>query len=571
MWTLVTSVVELIHALPRRGDRPTDAPRRQPDAAGRRPAPAPRRHQRRGRPRRRPAPGDRALGRGARPARRPRRSRCLAVAARPQRVSGGLDETARLDARRDAGRRLARHPRPRGPPRRRRRSACASRSPASQVERSPRHDRRSSTARPASRAQVELRVGTERPPAPAHPAAQHRRLPATPSSRLQARLPRAVGRHRDPRHHRPAPARAHAAAARLHASARTCARAAAAGPARTRRCCWPPGAPGFGFERGRVHGVHVAWSGNHRARRRARRHGRGVPRRRRAAAPGEIVLAPGESYTTPVGHRVVGRRPQRALRTASTTSGARARSTRAGRGRSPSTPGRPSTSTTPSTGSPRSRMPRPRVGVERFVLDDGWFHGRRDDTAGLGDWFVDDDVWPDGLHPLDRPRARPRHGVRPLGRARDGQPRQRPRPRAPRLDPARRGRRCRRRRASSRCSTSRTPRRTPTSPGACTRCWTSTRSPTSSGTTTATCVDAGSGPAGVARVHEHTLRRSTALLDELKAAPPRARDRELRLGRRARRPRHPRPHRPHLDQRQPRPARAPGQPAVHRRCSCRPS
>jgi alpha-galactosidase len=41
-----------------------------------------------------------------------------------------------------------------------------------------------------------------------------------------------------------------------------------------------------------------------------------------------------------------------------------------------------------------------RVGVERFVLDDGWFHGRRDDQAGLGDWWVDEEVWPDGLHPL---------------------------------------------------------------------------------------------------------------------------------------------------------------------------
>jgi len=34
------------------------------------------------------------------------------------------------------------------------------------------------------------------------------------------------------------------------------------------------------------------------------------------------------------------------------------------------------------------------------VLDDGWFHGRRDDTAGLGDWWVDATVWPDGLSPL---------------------------------------------------------------------------------------------------------------------------------------------------------------------------
>ena len=40
------------------------------------------------------------------------------------------------------------------------------------------------------------------------------------------------------------------------------------------------------------------------------------------------------------------------------------------------------------------------AGIERFVVDDGWFHGRRDDTAGLGDWWVDRQVWPDGLHPL---------------------------------------------------------------------------------------------------------------------------------------------------------------------------
>lgn len=40
------------------------------------------------------------------------------------------------------------------------------------------------------------------------------------------------------------------------------------------------------------------------------------------------------------------------------------------------------------------------VGVERFVVDDGWFHGRRNDRAGLGDWWVDTDVWPHGLWPL---------------------------------------------------------------------------------------------------------------------------------------------------------------------------
>lgn len=40
------------------------------------------------------------------------------------------------------------------------------------------------------------------------------------------------------------------------------------------------------------------------------------------------------------------------------------------------------------------------LGVERYVLDDGWFGARRDDRAGLGDWVVSPEVWPDGLHPL---------------------------------------------------------------------------------------------------------------------------------------------------------------------------
>lgn len=37
-----------------------------------------------------------------------------------------------------------------------------------------------------------------------------------------------------------------------------------------------------------------------------------------------------------------------------------------------------------------------RCGVERFVVDDGWFGSRRDDTSGLGDWYISQEVWPDG-------------------------------------------------------------------------------------------------------------------------------------------------------------------------------
>lgn len=35
-------------------------------------------------------------------------------------------------------------------------------------------------------------------------------------------------------------------------------------------------------------------------------------------------------------------------------------------------------------------------GVERFVVDDGWFGSRRDDTSGLGDWQISPAVWPEG-------------------------------------------------------------------------------------------------------------------------------------------------------------------------------
>jgi alpha-galactosidase len=40
------------------------------------------------------------------------------------------------------------------------------------------------------------------------------------------------------------------------------------------------------------------------------------------------------------------------------------------------------------------------VGAERYVLDDGWFGSRREETRGLGDWTVSPEVWPDGLAPL---------------------------------------------------------------------------------------------------------------------------------------------------------------------------
>lgn len=40
------------------------------------------------------------------------------------------------------------------------------------------------------------------------------------------------------------------------------------------------------------------------------------------------------------------------------------------------------------------------LGAERFVLDDGWFGKRDDDTSGLGDWTIDQRKYPQGLGAL---------------------------------------------------------------------------------------------------------------------------------------------------------------------------
>lgn len=41
-----------------------------------------------------------------------------------------------------------------------------------------------------------------------------------------------------------------------------------------------------------------------------------------------------------------------------------------------------------------------KMGVELFVMDDGWFGQRKDDHAGLGDWYVNEEKFPNGLDEL---------------------------------------------------------------------------------------------------------------------------------------------------------------------------
>ncbi|WP_211357208.1 alpha-galactosidase [Nocardioides rubriscoriae] len=159
------------------------------------------------------------------------------------------------------------------------------------------------------------------------------------------------------------------------------------------------GTPGFGFGHGEVWATHVAWSGDHAAYAERTVAGECLLGGGELLAEGEVVLAPGASYASPA---LVGSYAADGLDGVSTRLHGWVRRTR------PLTRPRPVLVNTweatyfdhDLAGLTALADAAAAVGAERFVLDDGWFRGRRDDRAGLGDWTVDRDVWPQGLHPL---------------------------------------------------------------------------------------------------------------------------------------------------------------------------
>ncbi len=154
---------------------------------------------------------------------------------------------------------------------------------------------------------------------------------------------------------------------------------------------------------GEAYGLHLAWSGNHSIRVDTLSDGRVFASLGSFLFPGEIIVAAGESFASPA---IVAGYSSSGLSALSRQYHTHVREKLL----------RPEV---------RSR-PRPvhynsweavyfdhdiphlkaiadkaaAIGVERFVLDDGWFGSRRDDTKGLGDWTVSDAVYPEGLKPL---------------------------------------------------------------------------------------------------------------------------------------------------------------------------
>lgn len=159
---------------------------------------------------------------------------------------------------------------------------------------------------------------------------------------------------------------------------------------------------GANFQNGEVYSVGLQWSGNSSHLVEKLSNGRSYLGAGELLLPGEILLGAGESYETPA---VVITYSSEGIDGISDTHYRWLRS-------------RPN--------HPTNVKPRPltlnvweavymdhnlaklteladvaqAVGVERFVLDDGWFGSRRTDESGLGDWVVATEVWPNGLQPL---------------------------------------------------------------------------------------------------------------------------------------------------------------------------
>ena len=154
---------------------------------------------------------------------------------------------------------------------------------------------------------------------------------------------------------------------------------------------------------GEAYGLHLGWSGNHHLRIEEQFVGRAYAQFGELFFPGELSLEPGESYCSPV---LYGASSNTGLTDLSACFHQYIRENLT----DPRMQGKPkpvhfNTWEAMYFDLSMSRLCQladeaAAVGVERFVLDDGWFKGRKSDRAGLGDWTVDETVFPQGLGPL---------------------------------------------------------------------------------------------------------------------------------------------------------------------------
>ncbi len=159
------------------------------------------------------------------------------------------------------------------------------------------------------------------------------------------------------------------------------------------------GSVGFGWRGGEVRAIHVAWSGNTRTFAERTNMGVSLLGGGELLLAGEVRLARDETYAGPWVYASIG--------TGLDEMAGRFHTFLRARPEHPHSP-RPVLVNVWEAVYFDHDLPKLRaladlaasVGVERYVLDDGWFSSRRDDSSGLGDWVVSGQVWPDGLGPI---------------------------------------------------------------------------------------------------------------------------------------------------------------------------
>lgn len=154
---------------------------------------------------------------------------------------------------------------------------------------------------------------------------------------------------------------------------------------------------------GGAYGLHLGWSGNHHISIEEDSSGRAFAQLGELFYPGEVLLAPGETYRSPP---LYGARSHDGFSGLSQCFHQYVRrhltdQRMAGKQKPVHFNTWEATYFDLSMSSLRTLADEAAaLGVERFVLDDGWFRGRDSDQSGLGDWYVDERKFPEGLGPL---------------------------------------------------------------------------------------------------------------------------------------------------------------------------
>jgi len=162
------------------------------------------------------------------------------------------------------------------------------------------------------------------------------------------------------------------------------------------------GTQAFSEETGQVYGFHLGWSGNHQLRAEVKSDGDRFVQAGELLLKGEMPLQSGESYTTPTLY---------ACYSDSGLNGCSQRFQHFVRQNIlhfPTNKPRPVHLNTwegiyfdhDPDYIMRMATESAKMGVERFIIDDGWFEGRNDDFAALGDWYLDKKKYPQGLTPV---------------------------------------------------------------------------------------------------------------------------------------------------------------------------